>query len=77
MKYPISVRALAPALLVTAFVQIVVATPSSSAESGSNNVVEFVCENAGAGLSAVDVLRATGEHEVFLDYFSEYDPVPS
>ena len=35
---------------------------------------EFICENSGAGLSAVDVLEATGEHDVFLDYLSEYDP---
>lgn len=76
MKYPLVLSALAPALLITAFAQIVVTAPSSSADSGSgsNNTVEFVCENAGAGLSAVDVLRATGEHDIFLDYFSEYDP---
>ena len=35
---------------------------------------EFICENSGAGLSAVDVLSATGDHEVFLDYLREYDP---
>ena len=36
--------------------------------------VEFVCPDSGIGLSAVDVLRATGEHDVFLDYLREYDP---
>lgn len=35
---------------------------------------EFICPDSGAGLSAVDVLQATGEHDVFLDYLSEYDP---
>lgn len=35
---------------------------------------EFICPNSGAGLSAVDVLQATGEHDVFLNYLSEYDP---
>jgi hypothetical protein len=35
---------------------------------------EFLCPDEGAGLSAVDVLQATGEHDVFLDYLSEYDP---
>lgn len=35
---------------------------------------EFICENSGAGLSAVDVLEATGDHDVFLEYLSEYDP---
>lgn len=35
---------------------------------------EFICPDEGAGLSAVDVLQATGEHDVFLDYLSEYDP---
>ena len=35
---------------------------------------EFVCPDEGAGLSAVDVLQATGDHDVFLDYLREYDP---
>ncbi len=35
---------------------------------------EFVCPDDGAGLSAVDVLEATGEHDVFLDYLREFDP---
>lgn len=35
---------------------------------------EFICENSGAGLSAVEVLEATGEHNVFLEYLQEYDP---
>lgn len=33
-----------------------------------------MCDNDGANLSAVDVLEATGEHGVFLDYLREYDP---
>ncbi|MDA9803017.1 fasciclin domain-containing protein, partial [bacterium] len=36
--------------------------------------MEFLCENSGAGLSAVDVLSATGEHDVFLEYLQEFDP---
>ena len=35
---------------------------------------EFICPDSGAGLSAVDVLQSTGEHDVFLNYLSEYDP---
>ncbi len=35
---------------------------------------EFICPDGGAGLSAVDGLQATGEHDVFLDYLREYDP---
>ena len=35
---------------------------------------EFVCDNAGAGLSILDVLEATGEHDTFLTYFAEFDP---
>jgi hypothetical protein len=35
---------------------------------------EFICPDGGVGLSAVDVLQATGQHDVFLDYLSEYDP---
>jgi hypothetical protein len=33
--------------------------------------VEFVYEDGGAGLSAVDVLEATGQNGVFLDYRRE------
>jgi uncharacterized surface protein with fasciclin (FAS1) repeats len=35
---------------------------------------EFVCDDGGRGASVVDVLRATGEHETFLDLFSQHDP---
>lgn len=34
----------------------------------------FVCDNEGAGQSAVLVLLATGNHTTFLDVFSRYDP---
>ena len=43
----------------------------SSAQAASET--EFICPDDGAGLSAVDVLQATGEHGVFLDYLREYD----
>ncbi len=29
----------------------------------------FICENGGAGLSVVDVLQATGDHNTFLDLY--------
>ncbi len=68
MRYPLVIGAVAT----TALMLFSVTTSTSTAVAQSET--EFVCENSGAGLSAVDVLRATGEHEVFLDYFSEYDP---
>jgi uncharacterized surface protein with fasciclin (FAS1) repeats len=34
----------------------------------------FVCDNDGEGLSTVDVLQATGDHQTFLDLFSQHDP---
>lgn len=34
----------------------------------------FVCDDEGQGLSIVDVLQATGDHQTFLDLFSQYDP---
>lgn len=42
--------------------------------SANTEEVQFICENSGVGLSAVDVLSATGEHDVFLEYLSEFDP---
>lgn len=66
--------AVGTAVLGIAIMQVVATTSASSIESSSIEQVEFVCENSGAGLSAVDVLQATGEHDVFLDYLSEYDP---
>jgi len=42
--------------------------------SANTDEVQFICESSGAGLSAVDVLSATGEHDVFLEYLSEFDP---
>ena len=41
--------------------------------TGDAESVEFVCPNDRLGLSAVDVLEATGEHGVFLDYLRTYD----
>jgi uncharacterized surface protein with fasciclin (FAS1) repeats len=34
----------------------------------------FVCDDGGAGLHLVDVLRATGEHTTFLALMEEHDP---
>jgi len=53
-------------------VNAVAATSIASAEDSA--AVEFVCVDGGAGLSAVDVLEATGEHGEFLRYFQEFDP---
>jgi uncharacterized surface protein with fasciclin (FAS1) repeats len=47
-----------------------VATPVF-AEEGA---YRFVCEDDGAGLSVVDVLQATGDHETFLELFGRVDP---
>lgn len=49
-------------------------TTASTAVADESTAAEFVCEDGGEGLSAVDVLEATGEHGVFLDYLREYDP---
>lgn len=54
-------------------VPLVSASADVSVETGPGDV-EFICENDGNGLSAVDVLMATGEHGVFLDYLQTYDP---
>lgn len=55
-------------------VVLVVATASPSAgQEAAPGDVQFMCDNDGANLSAVDVLEATGEHGVFLDYLREYD----
>lgn len=74
MRYPLVIGTVATAVLIMAPVQVGATTLAIPVESSSTVQVEFVCENSGAGLSAVDVLQATGEHTVFLDYFSEYDP---
>lgn len=47
---------------------------TSFASADESTAVEFVCVDGGAGLSAVDVLGATGEHGEFLRYFQEFDP---
>lgn len=47
---------------------------STSAHAFEQEGHTFVCENSGEGLSAVDVLRATGDHGQFLDYLKTYDP---
>lgn len=44
------------------------------AHADESPAMEFVCVDGGAGLSAVDVLEATGQHGVFLDHLRLYDP---
>ena len=46
------------------------ATPAFAQE----DAFRFACEDGGAGLSVVDVLQTTGEHDTFLDLFGRYDP---
>ena len=58
------------------------AAPAASAEDApvpvdaetTGGAYEFVCDDGGRGTSVVDVLRATGEHETFLDLLSQHDP---
>jgi len=40
----------------------------------SDDGYRFVCDDGGAGLHLVDVLRATGEHTTFLVLMEEHDP---
>ena len=40
----------------------------------SGDEYQFVCDNDGSGLSIVDVLQATGDHQTFLSLFSQYNP---
>lgn len=70
MKYPLSLGSLVTAVLLL----FPVVSPAAFSVATAATGTDFVCKNAGAGLSAVDVLRATGEHDVFLDYLSKYDP---
>jgi uncharacterized surface protein with fasciclin (FAS1) repeats len=68
MRNPLSLGVIATAALLMFPVMTSANTTVAQAET------EFICENSGAGLSAVDVLEATGDHDVFLEYLSEYDP---
>jgi uncharacterized surface protein with fasciclin (FAS1) repeats len=52
----------------------VIDTPLFGDGEARGEAYRFVCENEGAGRSAVDVLLATGNHTTFLDLFSWYDP---
>ncbi len=51
-----------------------VSSPVTTAVAQAAIETEFVCPDEGAGLSAIDVLEATGVHDVFLDYLREFDP---
>lgn len=42
------------------------------ASSDQENTV-FICQNEGIGLSAIDVLESTGQHETFLSLLEEHD----
>lgn len=45
----------------------------ASVDAETTGGYQFVCEDGGRGASVVDVLRATGEHDTFLDFLSRYD----
>lgn len=47
--------------------------PGSADNVAAGGDYRFVCEDGGSGASVVDVLRATGEHDTFLDQLSRYD----
>jgi len=50
-------------------------TSNEMVDTKSNgNEYQFVCINNGVGLSVIDVLQATGEHNTFLELLSQYDP---
>lgn len=59
---------------VSVIIGILVVAGFGTSVAADTQAVEFVCPDSGIGLSAVDVLRATGEHDVFLDNLREYDP---
>ena len=61
---------------VSVFVGLLIAAATSMGPSvaADSEGEKFVCPDSGIGLSAIDVLRATGEHAVFVDYLREYDP---
>jgi len=50
------------------------AAPAVAGQTTAADGYQFVCNDDGAGLSAVDVLRASGDHNTFLSLFSRYDP---
>ncbi len=47
--------------------------PASADAETTGGAYRFVCDDGLRSSSVVDVLRATGEHETFLDLFSRYD----
>lgn len=65
-------RAAAASLALAGVLLLGAATPSAGQEVAPGEE-QFICDNDGANLSAVDVLETTGEHGVFLDYLREYD----
>lgn len=55
--------------LVRFFILALLAIPAAAQDE-----IIFICDNKGIGLSVVDVLQATGEHNTFLNLFRQYDP---
>lgn len=46
----------------------------ANGDNTTQEEIQFVCVDNGIGLSVVDVLQATNEHDTFLKLLSEYDP---
>lgn len=70
MRYALFLGAIAA----TALSLVPVTAPAGLSVAQAATETEFVCTDNGTGLSAVDVLQATGEHDAFLGYLREFDP---
>lgn len=72
-NYHFSIRTIVFAVVSGLFLSVLVA-PLVGQEETVDTEYQFICENDGLGLGAVDVLRATGDHNTFLELFGRYDP---
>ncbi len=61
-------------LLGVALSGLAVMSADAQVATQSDDGYRFVCDDGGAGLHLVDVLRATGEHTAFLALMEEHDP---
>jgi len=73
-RWPATIAITALGLLTAAAPAQAVPAVAPASASTPGGEYEFVCENDGTGLSILDVLEATGEHDTFLSFFAEYDP---
>lgn len=72
-RFQLSIRAVVVTVLSGLFLSVL-AAPSFGQEEPVDTAYQFICETGGAGLGAVDVLQATGDHNTFLELFGRYDP---